>query len=140
MAQAIREDAQFSQDDDIDISYLGEYIADGRSLRWFQVQAQGRTLSYKAVECQSLAGGWSLVKNIYDAKAYAPDIVHVLWQGNDIFLMNNPNCTSLVYKDTSGGVITTTEFPSTDLPYIFPYQSVNGTADFLDAGGNPIPY
>lgn len=49
--QVIREDAQFTPNDDITISYLGEYASDGHALRWYIVQNQGHTLSYKAVDC-----------------------------------------------------------------------------------------
>lgn len=138
--QIIQEDAKFTPDDGITISYLGEYTSDGHALRWYTVQNQGHTLSYKAVDCQSLWGGWSYVKNIYDASTYAPDIVHVVWNGSDICLMNNPDCRSLVYKNDSGQESTSMEFSPSNLPYIFPFQPVDGTANFFDADGNPIPY
>lgn len=138
--QVIRDDAQFTQDDDITISYLGEYTSDGHALRWYIVQNQGHTLSYKAVDCQSLLGGWSYVANVYDASTYAPDIVHVVWNGSDICLMNNPDCLSLVYKNAAGQESTRMEFTPSNLPYIFPFQLSDGTADFLDYEGNPIPY
>lgn len=138
--QAIQEDAKFTPDDDITISYLGEYTSDGHALRWYIVQNQGHTLSYKAVDCQSLLGGWSYVKKIYDASTFAPDIVHVVWNGSDIYLMNNPDCVSLVYKNDSGQESTIMKFSSSNLPYIFPFQLVNGTANFFDYEGNPIPY
>lgn len=138
--QVIREDAQFTPNDDITISYLGEYASDGHALRWYIVQNQEHTLSYKAVDCQSLWGGWSYVTNIYDASTYAPDIVHVVWNGSDICLMNNPDCKYLVYQNAAGQESTRMEFSTSNLPYIFPFQLANGTADFLDYNGNPLSY
>lgn len=135
----LRQELQLTENNDVTISYLGEYSLDEDSLFWFLIQNQSYTL-YRAVECHPLIGGWSHVAHIYDPMTYASDIVHVIWKGEDIILMNNPDCQSLVYKDDSGRVVTTTEFSSSELPYVFLHKPLNGTSDFLDYEGNKIPY
>ena len=95
---------------------------------------------YRAVDCRVLNNGSYLVKRHTPPSAYARDIVHVVWRyARDIVLINNFDCRSIVWCDTSYGD-EKTELSAEDIPYVFPYAPPYGTTgcDFLDAAGNSI--
>lgn len=78
-------------------------------------------------------------KEIYKPMTYAQDIVHVIWRADDVFLINNPACRSIVYKDKNGDVISETLIVSSDIPYVFFKKSYSeSTCDFVDSLGNVI--
>ena len=120
------------------ITCAGDYTADEYALLWFTAPDQYMTL-YRAVDCRVLNNGSYLVKKIYTPSAYARDIVHVVWRyARDIVLINNSDCSSIVYHTSYGDE--KTELSAEDIPYVFPYAPPYGTTgcDFLDAAGNSI--
>ena len=116
---------------------VGEYTADDHVLLWFIIQDQDMTM-YRTVDCRVLNNGSYWVKKIYEPSAYTRDIVHVVWNARDVYLINDPNCGSIVYHTSYGEE--KTEFSAEDLPYIFAYSPPFGTTgcDFLDAAGSII--
>ena len=115
----------------------GEYTADDHVLLWFIIQDQDMTL-YRAVDCRVLNNGSYWVKKIYKPSAYTRDIVHVVWNARDVYLVNDLNCGAIVYHTSYGEE--KTEFSADDIPYIFVYSPPFGTTDgdFLDTAGNVI--
>lgn len=134
----LRQELQLSEDDSTTISYVGEYEIGESALLWFYFDNQTLTY-YRAVECRVVADGRYQVKEIYKPTTYAQDIVHVIWRADDVFLINNPACQSIVYKDKSGEVISETKIASGDIPYVFLHEPVGElSCDFLDTAGNAI--
>ena len=130
-----RKELELSQD--AVITCAGEYTAGDHALLWFIIQNQDMTL-YRAVDCRVLNNGSYWVKKIYKPREYTRDIVHVVWNARDVYLINDPNCGSIVYHTSYGEE--KTEFSADDLPYIFVYSPPFGTTgcDFLDAAGSII--
>ena len=71
---------------------------------------------------------------------YARDIVHIIWQAEDAFLINDPNCCTIVYSNGAGTVLSKTELSQDDLPYVFLLKYPFGASkcDFLDVDGSCI--
>lgn len=135
----LRQDLHFAKDDDVSISYIGEFVADENALLWFSVQKE-HGIYYRAVECRLLKNGGYLLKNIYKPMIYAKDIVHIVWMAEDVFLIHDSNCRAIVYRDRSGDVISKIEISSNDIPYVFLNKAPDGGGrlDFLDTAGNII--
>jgi hypothetical protein len=135
----LRKDLQLTKDNDTTISFISEFEIDENSLLWFSVQNQHMT-NYRAVECHRVANGRYKVKKIYTPMTYAKDIVHVVWMAEDIFLINNPSCQSIIYRNESGDVISKTDISPDELPYIFLNKPLGSESmcDFFDAEGNVI--
>ena len=111
----LRQELQLSEDDGTMISCVGEYEIGESALLWFYFENQPLTY-YRAVECRVVADGKYQVKEIYKPMTYAQDIVHVIWRADDVFLINNTSCRSIVYKDKKGDVISETLIVSSDIP------------------------
>lgn len=134
----LRQELHLSEDDGTMISCVGEYEIGESALLWFYFENQPLTY-YRAVECRVVADGKYQVKEIYKPMTYAQDIVHVIWRADDVFLINNPACRSIVYKDKNGDVISETLIVSSDIPYVFFKKSYSeSTCDFVDSLGNVI--
>jgi hypothetical protein len=58
----------------------------------------------------------------------------------DIFLINDSSCRSIIYRNGSGDVISQTDISPDELPYGFSLESLGSESvcDFLDAEGNII--
>ena len=135
----LQKELQLTEDDDITISCISEFAADDNSLLWFSIQNQ-HTTHYRAVECREVTSGRYQVKKLYKPTAYAKDIVHVVWMGEDVVLINNPSCRSILYRNKAGDVISKTDILPSELPYVFLLKSLGHETkcDVLDAEGNFI--
>lgn len=134
----LRQELQLANDDSTTISCVGEYEIGESALLWFYFDNQSLTY-YRAVECRVVADGRYQVKNIHKPMTYAQDIVHVVWRADDVFLVNNPTCQSIIYRDKSGDVISETKLSSSDIPYVFLHKPISElSCDFLDTAGNVI--
>ena len=125
--------------EDAALSFAGEYTAEENVLLWFSMRGD-YSVSYWAAECQLLkSGGYRLIK-VSRPMVYARDIVHIIWQAEDAFLINDPNCRTIVYSNGAGTVLSKTELSPDDLPYVFLLKYPFGASkcDFLDADGNCI--
>jgi hypothetical protein len=139
IADMLRKELQLTEDDDTTISFISEFEIDENSLLWFSIQNQHMT-NYRAVECHRVANGRYRVKKIDTPMTYTQDIVHVVWMAEDIFLINDSSCRSIIYRNGSGDVISQTDISPDELPYGFSLESLGSESvcDFLDAEGNTI--
>jgi hypothetical protein len=139
IADLLRKELQLTEDHDTTISFISEFEIDENSLLWFSIQNQHMT-NYRAVECHKVANGRYQVKKIDTPMTYAQDIVHVVWMAEDIFLINDSSCRSIIYRNESGDVISQTDISPNELPYVFSLESLGSESmcDFLDAEGNVI--
>lgn len=71
---------------------------------------------------------------------YAQDIVHIVLDAEDIFLINNLSCQTIVYRNKFGDVISQTNILPNELPNIFILKPLGNESicDFLDERGNSI--
>lgn len=125
--------------DPASISYIDSYALDGRVLLWFSVQKEHLTV-YRAMDCRLLKDGKYILREIHTPMVYSQNIVHTLWMGNDIFLVNDRSCSSIVYKDGSDKIVSKVDLPPNDIPYVF-LDSPKAHAtkmDFIDSKGNSI--
>lgn len=125
-------------------SCIGEYNRDREVLLWFTIQKED-TVFYRAVGCRMLKNGGLRIKNIYDPMAYAPDIVHVVWMAEDVFLVNDPECRGVVSRNADGNVTKQIDFAPSQFPVILSLSQLgidgmmgSATIDFVDSEGNPI--
>ena len=125
--------------DDAALSFAGEYAAEENALLWFSMQGDYST-SYWAAECRLLKNGGYRLIQLTRPRTYAKDVVHVIWQAEDVVLVNNPDCRAIVYSNSAGNVVSRIELSPGDLPYVFllNYPSGASKCDFLGADGNSI--
>ena len=134
----LRQDLHLSEEDTI-ISYIDDYVVDDHALLWFSVQKEYST-DYRAMDCRLLKNGGYILKNIYKPMIYSQDIVHTMWMNGDIFLINDPDCRAITYRDSSHEIISKIELSPNDIPYVFLDKPPSGETkmDFLDSAGNII--
>ena len=140
----LRKELDLVGEDSAVISCVGEYIRDGESLLWFTIQKED-TVFYRAVGCRMLENGGFRIKNIYDPMTFAPDIVHVVWMAEDVFLINDPDCRGVVSRNADGNVIKQTDFAASPFPVVLSLSQLgmdgmlgSVVIDFVDSEGNPI--
>ena len=139
----LREELQLEENDGTVISCIGVYTADPttsawvfeNSLLWFSFDHDNYTY-YRAVGCQQTSSGKFIVRKIYEPMTYTEDIVHVVWGGNDVYCVNDPNCRT-IYSQFSSGNICMTEIPLGDHPCIYVYDGAY-SLDFLDEHGKSV--
>ena len=139
----LREELQLEENDGTVISCIGVYTADPttsawvfeNSLLWFSFDHDNYTY-YRAVGCQQTSSGKFIVRKIYEPMTYTEDIVHVVWGGNDVYCVNDPNCRTIYFQFTSGD-ISMPEISPGDHPCIFVYHGA-GSLDFLDEHGKSV--
>ena len=124
---------------DCTLHYIGAYTEDPNALLWFSIEGN-YPHQYIAVECEWLSSGKYKFVDIFTPMTYSTDIVHVIWNAEDIFLVNNRDCASIVYKDQNGEIILQTNLTEHDFPYIFPHSPPTnpGITTFLDSQGKEI--
>ena len=95
----------------------------------------------RAMECKLLSNDRYLVKELYTPKIYSKNIVHVLWKAEDIFLINDTNCQTIINSNQEGEIISQIDILPDEYPYIFHLDPPTGSSiwSFLDSQGNPIP-
>lgn len=139
LKELLRKELQFTTDDKSVISYAGEFSLNGEMLYWFSIQNQYESY-YRAVGCSLLQSGRYKVKKIYKPMIYAKDIVHVVWMGKDVFLINNPDCHSIICKDGAGNNSFEIALEPSNLPYVYlndpPFRK--SSTDFVDIDGNSV--
>ncbi len=135
----LRKELDLAGEDSAVISCVGEYVRDEETLLWFTIQKEN-TVFYRAVDCRMLKNGGFGIKNIYDPMTYAPDIVHVVWMAEDVFLVNDPDCRGVVSRNAEGNVIKQTDFAPEPFPVVLSLSQLgmDGMIDFVDSEGNPI--
>jgi len=139
IVKMLGKELQIGENSDTSISFVAEYEIGENSLLWFSVQSQHMT-NYRVVECNKIANGKYQVKKTHKPMTYAQDIVHIVFDAEDIFLINNFSCQSIVYRNKSGDVISQTDILPNELPYIFILKPLGNESicDFLDERGNSI--
>ena len=136
----LRQEHEFSEDNNTIISYAGEFVKDESALLWFVFQ-KNYYIYYEAVECQILKNGGYLLKTIYRPNgSFAPNIVHLDWKGEEVILINHPDCRAIVYSDGDGNIVSETKLSSSDIPYLFllQYPANPMTFTFKDAEGKSL--
>ena len=135
----LRQDLRLGDADQTVISYLGEFAIDDDYLFWFSIHNQAITY-YRAVECHLMLNGNYRIRKIHKPMTYAQDIVHVVWMTEDIFLINNSSCRSIIYMNESGDVIAQTEIAPNEIPYVYLHKTPVKpcSCDFLDSTGEAI--
>ena len=125
-------------DEDAALSFAGEYTAEKNALLW-SMQGDYST-NYRAAECRLLKNGGYRLIQFTRPRTYARDVVHVVWQAEDVVLVNNPDCRAVVYSDSSGNDVSKIELSPDDLPYVFLLKHPSGASecDFLDTAGNSL--
>lgn len=121
------------------ISYIGEYSDGSDALLWFAIDGNYPD-QYVAVECEKRSSGKYKFIDTYSPMTYAQDIVHVVWKAEDIFLVNNRDCSQLVYMNEAREVIREIDVAEYGLPYVFRLSmpSNPGICMFVDFNGEEI--
>ena len=121
------------------ISYIGEYSDGSDALLWFAIDGNYPD-QYVAVECEKRSSGKYKFIDIYSPMTYAQDIVHVVWKAEDIFLVNNRDCSQIVYMNEAREVIREIDVAEYGLPYVFRLSmpSNPGICMFVDFNGEEI--
>lgn len=121
------------------ISYIGEYSDGSDALLWFAIDGNYPD-QYVAVECEKRSSGKYKFIDTYSPMTYAQDIVHVVWKAEDIFLVNNRDCSQLVYMNEAREVIREIDVTEYGLPYVFRLSmpSNPGICMFVDFNGEEI--
>ncbi len=122
-----------------EILFAGEFVKGEEALLWFHIQ-QDQSSLYRAVDCDLLRHGYR-VGEVLKPSSYTADIVHILWKGEDIWLINNPNCAFVVQENEAGEVLSETDLRfSSQYPHIYQHEIPDGRSStrFLDWEGNEI--
>ena len=121
------------------ISYIGEYSDGSDALLWFAIDGNYPD-QYVAVECEKRSSGKYKFIDTYSPMTYAQDIVHVVWKAEDIFLVNNRDCSQIVYMNEAREVIREIDVAEYGLPYVFRLSmpSNPGICMFVDFNGEEI--
>ena len=121
------------------ISYIGEYSDGSDALLWFAIDGNYPD-QYVAVECEKRSSGKYKFIDTYSPMTYAQDIVHVVWKAEDIFLVNNRDCSQIVYMNEAREVIREIDVAEYGLPYVFRLSmpSNPGICMFVDVTGEEI--
>ena len=121
------------------ISYIGEYSDGSDALLWFAIDGNNPN-QYVAVECEKRSSGKYKFIDTYSPMIYAQDIVHVVWKAEDIFLVNNRDCSQIVYMNEARKVIREIDVAECGLPYVFRLSmpSNPGICMFVDVNGEEI--
>ena len=124
---------------DCTLSYLAGCAVGSDALMWFTVEGSYPD-RYVAVRCEQTGSGKYRFEEILPTMTYAADIVHVLMDSHDIFLINDRQVKSIVYRDEAGDIVKRYVLNEQDYPYIFllspPVSAV--TCTFCDSNGEEI--
>ena len=104
--------------DDCILFLRGEYFYDSDAIFWFSVLGDYPE-DYVSIACEKRADGTYKFMDTLDVMTYAEDIVHVLWKGEDLFLVNNKDCAAIVYLDGSRQIVREDPLPHVGAPYVF---------------------
>ena len=125
--------------DDCVLLLRGEYFYNSDAIFWFSVLGDYPE-DYVSIACEVMYGGPHQFKETLDVMTYAEDIVHVLWQGEDFFFLNNKDCAAIVYLDGSGQIVLEDRLPHVGAPYLFRLVMPTnpGSCMFVDVNGVEI--
>jgi len=129
--------------DDETLSHLAEYQEKDTALFWYvhQNKLNSNYRTYWAAECELLSNGKYRLTDILDPRMYAENIPYVLLMDEYVFLINDPNCYSIVHTDGEGIVLEEVDLSTEATPYVYRFTLHEGTriTTFYDAEGNEIP-
>lgn len=136
----VRKELVIGRDDTATVTYAGEFVKENDALLWFIIQDAPSTY-YRAVACELQSNNRYLFKEVLTPMTYSRDIVHVVWKAEDIFLINDTNCQTIISRDQSGDLLSQMRILPNEYPYIFRLvpQAGESTWSFLDSHGNEIP-
>lgn len=121
------------------LTYAGEYSQEPYTLLWVCYEIDGMK-NYEAVSCEQSATGELKFKDICHVTTYTADIFHTFWMGEDIYLVNNPNCKQIINR--SGDFRQEVPIDEDEYPYVYralPMESP-WTLTFADADGNDLQF
>lgn len=124
---------------DCSLSYIGEYSDGSDALLWFAIDGNYPD-RYVAVECEKQASGKYKFIDTCSPMTYAQDIVHVVWKAEDIFLVNNRDCSQIVYMNEEREIIQEIDIAEYGFPYVFRLSMPTnpGICMFVDVNGDEI--
>ena len=123
------------------LTYLGEYSVGKNILLWICYETDGAT-TYVPVGCSLKNSGAYKFKEILRTMTYTTDIVNTVWMGESIYLINNPNCKSIIYKDENGNIVQQIDIGENEHPYVFLMSTPVSpcTCTFADANGEDLQF
>ena len=127
------------------ISFTGSCTtgkADDLALLWFSIHDPDDPdfVVYRAADCRLLKTGGYLVRDFPKVTADTDKIFHTIWMGEDIYLVDDPDCRSIVLTQPPASVLSEITLTPDDLPYIYVFHPPYGQSDldFLDAAGRSL--
>lgn len=140
--QLVMEELSYKQSDST-LSYLTQHEKEGEIFVWYVLQSNidPDYRSYFVAKCKPFFKDNYQLIDIFTPQTYAKDILSVVWKGDYVLMVNNPDCCSIVQTDSSGKIIEQIDLSAESLPYIYYHNSPlpGGTiTTFYDAEGNEI--
>lgn len=135
----LKDKLDITQESSIKVTYAGSFEKDNAILMWYIID-NNNFVSYKAVECKLLSNDRYIIEKIYTPSEYSEDILNVVWRTEDIYLINDTECKSIVYKDKNSKILSQIDILPEQFPYIFHHVAIGSksTCSFIDSTGNEI--
>lgn len=125
-----------------EIDYAGEYVDGEDVLVWFVFERNNRN-QYISVSCQLKENNIYRINEVIKSNVYAMDIVHVVWNKHDVWLINNVNCKQIVQKNDADEIVSQIDIGADEFPYIIDINLFTNPAGgskimFLDSNDEEI--